>query len=274
MGIPIYHVDAFASEPFRGNPAAVCLLQEPQTDGWMQAVAREMNLSETAFLLPEDDGYRLRWFTPAVEVDLCGHATLASAHVLWETGRLGPDQVARFHTRSGLLTATLSEGWVELNFPTEPVKPVAAPEGLAEIVGVTPVFVGRNRFDYFLEVESEEIVRRAQPDFARLKRIPTRLAVVTSRASTAGYDFVSRCFGPQVGVDEDPVTGSAHCGLGTYWAGKLGRASLMAYQASARGGELRVRVAGERVIIGGQAVTVLEGQLVHGSGTAHHGGRP
>ncbi len=262
MAIDIYQVDAFAREPFRGNPAGVCLPGEPQPAEWMQAVAREMNLSETAFLWPEGEGYRLRWFTPAVEVDLCGHATLASAHILWETGRLSPAEAARFHTRSGLLAAVRRGEWIELDFPATPVERAPEPEGLREALGVSPVAVGRSCFDYVVEVAGEETVRRLQPDMARLRAIPTRLVVVTSKAATPGYDFVSRSFGPRVGVDEDPVTGSSHSALGPYWAERLGKGEFVAYQASQRGGELRVRLEGGRVAIGGQAVTVLRGSLL------------
>ncbi len=261
MAIDIYQVDAFSREPFHGNPAGVCLPGGPQPEAWMQAVAQEMNLSETAFLWPEGDGYRLRWFTPAVEVDLCGHATLASAHIVWETGRLGPGETARFHTRSGLLTAARRGEWIEMDFPATPVEPAPEPEGLREALGVALLAVGRSCFDYVVEVEDEEAVRGLQPDMGRLRAIPTRLVIVTSKATSAGYDFVSRSFGPRVGVDEDPVTGSAHCALGPYWAGKLGKGAFLAYQASKRGGQVRVRLAGERVAIGGQAVTVVRGSL-------------
>ncbi|HVR95118.1 MAG TPA: PhzF family phenazine biosynthesis protein [Thermoanaerobaculia bacterium] len=267
MPLDLYQVDAFADRPFAGNPAAVCLLPQPRDDGWMQRVAREMNLSETAFLVPCEGEYGLRWFTPAVEVELCGHATLASAHVLWETGHLAPDTTARFHTKSGLLTAhRLPEGWIELDFPAKPVQEVTDwPAGLAEALGVEPRFVGRSQFDYLLEAASEEEVRAIRPDFGQLRTLPVRGVIVTARASDAsegGFDVVSRFFAPGAGVDEDPVTGSAHCTLGPYWAARLGKDELLAYQASNRGGAVRVRVVGERVRLGGQAVTVLRGQLL------------
>ncbi len=261
METPIYQVDAFAREPFHGNPAAVCLLAAPRDDAWMQALAREMNLPETAFLCPEGDGYRLRWFTPTVEVELCGHATLASAHTLWESGRLGAGDVARFYTQSGLLTAQRQGEWIELNFPATPVAPAEEPGGLREALGATPVAVGRSVFDYLVEVASEEVVRGLKPDFNRLREVPAMGVIVTSQATTAGYDFVSRYFGPQCGIDEDPVTGSAHCALGPYWEGKLQRRRFVAYQASSRGGEVRVRLEGDRAVIAGQAVTVLRGTL-------------
>lgn len=262
MSLPLFQVDAFTDRPFAGNPAAVCLLNEPGDPAWMQHVAREMNLSETAFLCKQDDGYSLRWFTPAVEVDLCGHATLASAHILWEQGYLPAEAQARFHTKSGLLTAGRNGDWIELNFPVKPEQPAEAIPGLQEALGVTPVYSGMSQFDCLIEVESEEIVRGLQPDLAKLAAIPVRGVIVTSRASTPGYDFISRFFGPRVGVPEDPVTGSAHCVLSPFWSKRLGREELTGYQASARGGVVRVRLDGERVRLGGQAVTVLRGELL------------
>jgi PhzF family phenazine biosynthesis protein len=263
MSLDLYQVDAFTDRPFGGNPAAVCLLPEPRGAEWMQLVAREINLSETAFLHPEPEGsWRLRWFTPAIEVELCGHATLASAHVLWEAGRLSPGEPARFQTLSGLLTAERRDGAIELDFPARSAAEVAPPEGLAETLGVTPRCAGKSRYDYLLEVSSEEEVRAAVPDYGRLRTLPVRGVILTAAASTAPYDFVSRFFAPGSGVDEDPVTGSAHCTLGPYWAARLGKSSFLAWQASARGGAVRVRVEGERVKLGGRAVTVLRGQLL------------
>jgi len=259
--LSLYQVDAFTARAFGGNPAGVCLLDAPHPDEWMRSVAMEMNLSETAFLLPESDGYRLRWFTPLVEVDLCGHATLASAHILFERGLLSPQATARFFTRSGLLTARLQGEWIELNFPVEAQSPVEAPAGLAEALGVQPHFVGKNRFDYLVEVASEEEVRSLRPDIQALSVIPARGVIVTARGA-GEYHFVSRFFAPQVGIAEDPVTGSAHSCLTPYWAEKLGRTEMLAYQASARGGVLRVRLEGERVALSGQAVTVIEGTLL------------
>jgi PhzF family phenazine biosynthesis protein len=258
----IFQVDAFTKQPFKGNPAAVCILQGPCDEGWMQDVAREMNLSETAFLLREGDGFRLRWFTPSVEVDLCGHATLASAHILWETGTLQAAEQARFYTRSGLLTAERqSDGWIELDFPAKQEEPAIAPPELLSALGVTPCYVGKNVFDYLVEVETEEMVRAMKPDMTLLAQVAVRGVIVTSRASTGAYDFVSRFFAPQVGVNEDPVTGSAHCCLTPYWSRRLGKEEMLAYQASSRGGTLRVRLNGDRVKIGGQAVTVMRGEL-------------
>jgi PhzF family phenazine biosynthesis protein len=261
MGIKIYQVDAFTRKPFAGNPAGVCLLSAPREVAWMQDVAREMNLSETGFLVPRDDGYGLRWFTPLVEVDLCGHATLASAHVLWEAGLLAKDKEARFHTKSGLLKARKVREEIELDFPATPPTPSSAPEGLSEALGVVPKSIGKSRFDYLVEVETEEMVRRLKPDYERLKQIEVRGVIVTSMASTQGFDFVSRFFAPGAGVPEDPVTGSAHCCLGPFWMKRLGKQEMMAYQASARGGVVRVRVEGDRVKLSGEAVTFFRGEL-------------
>ena len=262
MGLKIVQVDAFTDRPFAGNPAAVCILDAPGDPAWMQAVAREMNLSETAFLSGRSDGFNLRWFTPAAEVDLCGHATLATAHVLWTEGHLAPDAPARFHTRSGVLTAERRRDWIELDFPSQAASPHEAPDGLLPALGVRPQYVGKNRTDYLIEVASERDVRALTPDFGKFRSLPIRGVIVTSRSATAGVDFVSRFFAPGVGVDEDPVTGSAHCALAPHWATRLAKSEMVGYQASARGGTVRVRIAGDRVKLGGQAVTVLKGELV------------
>ena len=261
MKVPIVQVDAFTDRPFAGNPAAVCVLTEPRNESWMQNVAREVNLSETAFLRRCGDGFELRWFTPAVEVDLCGHATLAGAHVLWEAGHLKPDERARFHTRSGLLTAQRKGTWIELDFPVEPPEPVLAPPGLAEALGATLEFVGRNRLDYLVEVDSEETVRTMRPDLEALGNIPSRGFMVTSISASGKHDFVSRFFAPSIGINEDPVTGSAHCCLGPFWGERLRKSKMVGYQASERGGVVRVRLDGECVHLGGQAVTVMTGEL-------------
>ena len=262
MTAPILQIDAFTSQPFAGNPAAVCILGA-QVDGvWMQRVAREMNLSETAFLRRQDEGFELRWFTPAVEVDLCGHATLASAHALWELGHLRGDEMARFHTRSGLLTAERRNDWIELDFPATPPVEAPPPPGLLAAIGVSPTYVGRSRFDYILEVDNETVVRDVRPDFAALRGVETRGVIVTSRSSTPERDFVSRFFAPAAGVDEDPVTGSAHCCLTPFWSARLKKDAMVAHQISARGGILRVRIEGARVRLSGQAVTVLRGELL------------
>jgi len=263
MSLTVTQVDAFTSEPFSGNPAAVCLLPASADAAWMQRVAREMNLSETAFLVRrEDRGFDLRWFTPAVEVDLCGHATLASAHVLWEEGHLPPDAPAVFHTRSGRLSAELRDGWIEMDFPAEPAEPVPTPDGLAAALGVEPTYVGRNRFDYLVEVDTQVTVQRLAPDYSPLAEFDTRGFIVTARANRDGIDFVSRFFAPRTGIDEDPVTGSAHCCLGPYWQSRLGRDTFTARQVSERGGLIKVAVRGKRVILSGQAVTVLRGELL------------
>ena len=262
MGVKIFQVDAFTDKPFTGNPAAVCILTRPQDDTWMQNVAQEMNLSETAFVLKQEDGFNLRWFTPIVEVELCGHATLATAHILWEVGLLASEESARFHTLSGLLLAERRGEEIELDFPATPDDPTDAQPGLIEALRVTPKYVGKSRYDYLLEVESEELVRNLSPDFAKLKALSVRGVMVTSVAASLEYDFVSRFFAPGVGIDEDPVTGSAHCCLGPYWSKQLEKNELIAYQASERGGIVRVRVMGERVRLGGQATTVLGGELV------------
>jgi PhzF family phenazine biosynthesis protein len=263
MAQTIYQVDAFTDRPFSGNPAGVCILDAPRPEAWMQDVAREMNLSETAFLHPIDDGaYGLRWFTPALEVDLCGHATLASAHILWQTDLLQPSQQARFETRTGLLTANLQGDWIQLDFPSTPALPVEAPPGLLESLGVRALTVGHSRFDYLVEVATEAEVRATSPDFGRLFAVEARGVILTAPSSMPGYDFVSRFFAPAAGIDEDPVTGSAHCCLAPFWSERLGKSEMVAYQASARGGTLRVSVAKEdRVLISGQAVTVMRCEL-------------
>jgi len=263
MALRIVQVDAFTNRPFGGNPAAVCVLPSPRPDQWMRDVAREMNLSETAFLVPRDGGYHLRWLTPAVEVDLCGHATVASAHVLWEDGHLPEGTQARFHTRSGLLTADRRGAWIELNFPAKIAAEAEAPPDLLPSLGVErALFVGRNAWDYLVEVDSEETLRALAPDHTALRKLPVRGVIVTARPGGGEFDFVSRFFAPGSGVDEDPVTGSAHTALGPYWAVRLGKSEFTAFQASARGGVVRVRLDGDRVILGGQAVTVMTGELL------------
>lgn len=261
MGSIIFQVDAFTAQPFHGNPAGVCPLPEPAAEKWMQNIAAEMNLSETAFLVRQAEGFNLRWFTPAAEVDLCGHATLASAHILWETGVLAEGETARFHTRSGLLTARKSRDWIEMDFPAKPEQAATPPPGLLEALGVEAVYIGRNQFDYLVVVRDEETVRNIQPDMGKLRAVEARGTIVTSRATGSEYDFVSRFFAPAVGVPEDPVTGSAHCCLAPYWSQYLGKSDFTAYQASPRGGVVRCAVQGDRVVLAGQAVTVLRGEI-------------
>ena len=262
MGLRITQVDAFTDQPFRGNPAAVCVLPAAADESWMRQVALEMNLSETAFLYPQADGFNLRWFTPTVEVALCGHATLASAHALWEEGHLAPNAEARFYSKSGLLTAQRQGGWIEMNFPAVLEKPTPPPDGLAEALGTLFKYVGKNKFDYIVELNSPELVRKLQPNFTALRTLGLRGVIVTSRSDTPEYDFISRFFAPGSGIDEDPVTGSAHACLGPFWQQRLGKTEFVGYQASPRGGVVRVRVDGDRVKLGGQAVTVLRGELV------------
>ncbi len=262
MSQSVVVVDAFTDAPFSGNPAAVCVLPAARDEKWMQQVAREMNLSETAFLNREGAAYRLRWFTPATEVALCGHATLASSHVLWETGAAQPDETLQFDTKSGRLTAKRNKEWIELDFPATPAEPAAPPANLLEALGVKAKMVARNKFDYVVEVASEKIVRTLAPDLALLATVEVRGVVVTSVATTPGFDFVSRFFAPKVGVPEDPVTGSAHACLAPYWEAQLGKSEMLAYQASPRGGMLRVAVRGDRVMLAGKAVTVMKGEIV------------
>jgi PhzF family phenazine biosynthesis protein len=261
MGLSIVQVDAFTSVPFAGNPAAVCVLSEPQDEDWMQKVAREMNLSETAFLLQQEDGFNLRWFTPAVEVDLCGHATLASAHVLWSEGHLSSDQEARFYTRSGVLTAKRQGDWIELNFPAIASRDVQILPGLIKALNVPIREVYENSVGYLVEVDSEKCVRVVRPKFELLSTLPVQGVIVTSRGDQSGYDFVSRYFAPAIGIDEDPVTGAAHCCLGPFWRDRLNKTEFHAYQASERGGDVKVRCEGDRVVLAGQAVTALRGEL-------------
>ncbi len=260
MTQPIIQVDAFANEAFSGNPAAVCVMEQAADEKWMQAVALEMNLSETAFLYPADGGYNLRWFTPASEVNLCGHATLASAFVLFEDGLVDKSKPVSFFTKSGELKTAYIDGLIELDFPAIETKECSPPEGLLTSLGVTSQYVARAGEDYLVVVSSDEIVRDVRPDFGRLARLPVRGAIVTGR-SRFDYDFVSRFFAPLYGINEDPVTGSAHCALTPYWAKELGKTELTAYQASQRGGELMLELKGDRVKIRGNAVITMRGNL-------------
>jgi PhzF family phenazine biosynthesis protein len=262
MPLRITQVDAFTNRPFTGNPATVCILEELPEDWWMQDVAREMNLSETAFVLPHEEGYDLRWFTPTTEVDLCGHATLAAAHVLWEDGHLALDAVANFHTRSGLLTVSRRDDWIELDFPSLPATATTPPDGLVDALGIDPIWFGRSKYDCLVELSDEKQVRTIHPDLNLLRRVEARGVIVTSVATASGYDYASRFFAPLAGIDEDPVTGSAHCVLGPFWSDRLNRPDLFGYQVSARGGRVRTGVRGDRVLLGGQAITVMRGELL------------
>lgn len=260
--VKCWQVDAFTNHPFSGNPAAVCWLEKPVTDHWMQAVANEMNLSETAFVQQKEDRFGLRWFTPTVEVDLCGHATLATAHVLW-SNKLAPlDWPLQFETRSGILTCQWNSPLIELDFPALPAKKTAAEPEILEALGLSQaVETGRNQFDALVVLDSAETVRTLTPDFGKLRKVPVRGTIVTALSDDPQFDFISRFFAPFVGVDEDPVCGSAHCCLATYWGTRLKKRTLRAYQASRRGGELFLKWDDDRVTLGGQAVTVWAGEL-------------
>ena len=258
---PLFQVDAFTDKPFKGNPAAVVLLEENADSGWMQNVAREMNLSETAFVYPKSNSFGLRWFTPKTEVDLCGHATLASAHVLWESGQVPHDQVIKFSTLSGRLSARKTKKNIELDFPANALLPGDLSEEILIAIGGVPEFIGISAEKWLLEFGSEKEIISLSPDFSALRQHTGRGLIVTSRSDKAGVDFVSRYFAPWIGIDEDPVTGSAHTILGPYWSKKLAKNYLTAHQVSERGGVLHLRVSGDRVYIGGQAITIFKGEL-------------
>jgi PhzF family phenazine biosynthesis protein len=261
MKLPIYTVDAFTSERFKGNPAAVCILEEEIVDELMKKIAFEMNLSETAFILKQKNGYSLRWFTPSIEVNLCGHATLASSHILWETGMHDSGSDIKFFTRSGELTARKNGSSIELDFPLIEQKKINTPPELEKALGAKPVYVGSTEWNYIVEFDSEKTVRYLEPDFNLLRKLPAWGTIVTAKGSSDGYDFVSRFFAPEKGVPEDPVTGSSHCILGPYWMEKLGKNTFKAYQASHRGGVVGVRVENDRVYLTGDAVTMIEGKI-------------
>lgn len=265
MGFSLFLADVFSNTPFAGNPAAVCLLTEPRSDQWMQNVAREMNYSETAFISSQADGFCLRWFTPLLEVNLCGHATLASAHVLWETGYLEQEQAVHFQTRSGILTVQqtqIEEAPLELDFPAESVETAEPSSDLRKALKVPLVSVWKAKNGvYLVETDAEQTVRIMHPDLRLLAQLPVRSVIVTSRSSTPAYDFVSRYFAPSLGIDEDPVTGFAHCYLGPFWSQRLNKPHLLAYQASARGGLLHLRVQESHLYLGGQVITIFRGEL-------------
>lgn len=263
MPTTLHVIDAFTDKPFGGNPAAICILDEPADEKWMQLVAREMNHAETAFLHPIDGGLSLRWFTPTVEVKLCGHATLAAAFVLWETGALKPGEAARFQTLSGELICQRDGDWITMDFPAVPCEACSAPEGLAEALGCELAYCGSNGMDYLVEVTNADVLRGLKPNLTALAIFPVRGVIVTSRSDVPEFDFISRFFAPAAGVSEDPVTGSAHCALGPYWQPKLGKSDFTAYQASERGGLVKLSVTGDRVLLGGQAVMMSRVQLLH-----------
>lgn len=259
---PLYQVDAFTDRPFEGNPAAVVLLDGMPDNEWLQHVAAEMNLSETAFVAPLQGGrYELRWFTPVAEVDLCGHATLATAHVLWESGALDPAAGVEFETAGGRLGAERDDHWIVLDFPAEQADEIDDYMDLSKALGAHPVFVGTSRLDFLVELDDEAAVRGLEPDMHAIEQIGMRGVIVTAKAHGDAYDFVSRYFAPRFGIPEDPVTGSAHCVLGPYWMEKLGKSRLVGYQASARGGTVGVEVSGDRVKLRGEAVTIFSGRL-------------
>lgn len=263
MGHPCYQVDAFTDRPFSGNPAAVVLLDDYPSNEWMQHVAAEMNLSETAFLTGRGDGtFDLRWFTPVAEVDLCGHATLATAHVLWEAGHLDVRARAVFETAGGRLSAWQGDDGIVMDFPAEKAEALDEKMGLAHALGADPVYIGSNRLDVLVEVADEATVRSLAPDIHALEQLGMRGVIVTAQATADAYDFVSRYFAPRFGIPEDAVTGSAHCCLGPYWTGRLGKTDMRGYQASARGGTVGVEIVGDRVLLKGAAVTVFRGELM------------
>lgn len=259
--IRYFVVDAFTNQPFQGNPAAVVPLDRWRDDAWLQNVAMEMNLSETAFLVPNPQGFDLRWFTPTTEVDLCGHATIASSAVLVHLGKLVDGSEVAFSTRSGILTARRKGSQIQLDFPALPAKPCEPPAGILESLKVPPRFVGRSTFDVLVEVESERVVRSLTPDFQRLGTVNCRGLIVTARSDDPRFDFVSRFFAPAVGVDEDPVCGSAHCCLAPYWSERLGKTEMIGHQVSARSGIVFVEVRGERVMLGGEGVIFASGEF-------------
>jgi PhzF family phenazine biosynthesis protein len=257
----IYQVDSFTQTPYSGNPAGVCVLENHADDSWMQNIACEMNCAETAFLVKNGGSYKLRWFSPAVEVELCGHATLAAAHILWETESVPKDKEIIFNTLSGRLTARMTNGLIWLDFPTIPAEETAPPLGLERSLGEKILWCGKNRFDYLIELTSEEAVRQCSPDYKSLRTIPMRGCIITSRASSPAYNIVSRFFAPAIGIDEDPVTGSAHCCLAPFWHKRLDLLEFTSYQASKRGGYIHMILNDDRVMIGGSAVTIFKCEI-------------
>lgn len=258
---PLFQVDAFTDRIFHGNPAAVCVLIEKRADGWMQQLALEMNLSETAFLLPEEKNYHLRWFTPNTEVELCGHATLASAWVLFHELGFPKQETIYFQTLSGKLTAQWKNGEIMLNFPAFKNARLTAKQALLRALAIEEGKIWQIGTHWVVEVENASIVRNLRPDFKQLVAIGNGDVAVTSVSDNADYDFISRFFAPALGIDEDPVTGSAHCSLGPFWMDKLKKNPLHAYQASARGGSLKVEMVGDRVNLYGKAVTVFQTEI-------------
>lgn len=263
MNQTIIQVDSFTNTPFKGNPAAVCVLETAREDSWMQIVAREMNLSETAFAIEQGAEYNLRWFTPTTEVPLCGHATLATAHVLWAEGYASTGQAINFQTKSGLLTAKYHNDWIELDFPVNRSQDIPPITKLQDALGARIKTFAYNSLGYLVELNSPQAVEKLQPNLSLIKQLPVANVIVTSLAAeNSPYDFISRFFAPGLGIDEDPVTGAAHCCLAPYWRDRLHQDSFFAYQASSRGGEIKVNYdGGDRVLLQGQAVTVMRGEL-------------
>jgi predicted PhzF superfamily epimerase YddE/YHI9 len=258
----IVQVDAFTSEPYRGNPAAVCVLEKPADEEWMRLVAREMNLSETAFVYPIDQGYHLRWLTPKSEVDLCGHGTLATAHLLWEDGHVPAESEIHFKTRSGWVSAARADDWNVLDFPVNPLEPIPPPQALVKALGFAPLFVGHYPKGYLVVASSDQLIRDLKPSLSLLEELPEPKVCVTARDSSGNADFVSRLFAPSIGIPEDPVNGNSHTVLAPYWAGMINKKQMTSVYASARGGIVGVELAGDRVKIKGQAVTVMRGKLL------------
>ncbi len=251
----LYVVHAFTDGPGSGNPAAVCILEEEISSHTKQAIASEVGFSETAFLLKKENSFELRWFTPKQEVELCGHATLASAHILWELGIVRVDSDAVFFTKSGTITARRKDGLVEMDFPSERPWETETPVNLLKAISAKPLYVGRNRFDYIALYESEEIVKNTVVKLLHVSNLDSRGLIITSLSNSSRYDFVSRFFAPNAGIDEDPVTGSAHCCLCPFWSFRTGKTQLVGFQASKRGGIVRTNLVGERVLLSGEAIT-------------------
>ena len=263
MKYPIYQVDSFAIKPFKGNPAAVLLLEDVRSDNWMQSVAQELNLSETAFLRPKGHDYELRWFTPTTEVDLCGHATIASAHILYEFGFYDPDETINFHTRSGILSSTFRRGTIEISMPRFSFSLAGVPTGLVDLLGVKPEAVAVSENNTLIaELANAGMVRDFKPDYDEIGKLAHEGLAITALSDDPRYDFISRYFSPQTGIPEDPVTGMAHCLLAPYWESKTGKTSFHAYQASPRGGEIWIRLTDKRAFIGGKAITVMKGEML------------
>ncbi|MBP1748676.1 MAG: yddE [Deltaproteobacteria bacterium] len=257
-----FHVDSYTSRPFGGNPAGVCILTHPKVDSWMLNVAAEMNLSETAFIIRSANGYNLRWFTPKIEVELCGHGTLASAHIIWQEGLAREDEAILFQTKSGTLSCRRREASIAMDFPLLPEHQIDPPERLARSLGISPVYVGARGQDILVDVGSEEAVKEIRPDYSLMLELPIRGVIVTGRAGGQEFDFVSRFFAPRVGINEDPATGWAHCCLASYWSKRLMKNDLVARQVSERGGVIGMRIQGGRVELSGEAITVMKGEIV------------